>query len=739
MDKKRRILLFILLVVLIFGGNILLQMWLAPEKPAPVDKVVALLKDPDQSCPLAVLGNIPVAGPVFRLPPPPKEVAPKYEEFKKLVAERQAKEAEAQKAQAAKAAEAAQKDLPKDVDIVLDDPDSKMRVVISKNRATVRQITLKEFQAADRRVASPAYLDEAKQTPKLLSLLDDEGDRAKQSYALYIGGKEVQWELEKQSPTEAVFKGEAGPVTVRKRFRLRPGEYHLGLELEFTNNSDVPQEVVYSLVGPGGGPPIEGEFWQRGTIRQVVMGAKEVEGGHSFQFLHGIRAVKGKGKLAIEGPEVRQLSLSKPVLEDRGAVAPLELQYAGVMVPFFAAVIVADGDPLGLKYIEEVRVSYDGDRKPMEKDLIGRLVLESRPIKLEPAKSQQHNYLLYSGPSKVRLLKYEEGVSGELVARYEEELQLRLMTDAPDRSWWGGRFSAFIGWTALIVWFTNLMHGILEWFHAGGIPYWLCIIFLTVLVRGAMFPISRRQALMSRDMQEKMAKLRPELQKIQEKYKDDYRAKAQAQMELQRKYGVSPFGGCMGCLVVLLQMPVFLGLYWALNESIHLRLAEFLWIDNLAAPDMLLHWEKWPVIGWIASIRNPFTGLEILGPYFNILPIVAIVFMLIQQKLIMPPTMDPQMATQMKMMNYMMILMAWLFYWVASGLCLYFSVSSAWALIERKLLPKKKPAGETQPALPAPGKRKAPERASRDGKPKGFFGQLGHWWSELQKKAEKKP
>ncbi len=731
--EKRRFLLFLVLALLLVAGNAALRMWFAPETPPPVDKVVALLKDANQSYHLAALDDFSVAGPVFPvelLLPPPQELAAKKEEFNKLLAEKRTKEAEEKKAAVVK------KPAPPDADVVLDDASCKLRVIISRNNATIRRITLKEYQAADRRVASPEYQDEAREIPKLLDVLDDAGQVARQSYGLYVGDEEVQWTLEKSSPTEAVFKGEVASVTVRKRFRLDPGNYHVGLELEFTNTGDVPREITYSLIGPSAGPPIEGEFWQARTIRQVIVGAKETEGRQNVQLLHGIRFPKGKGKLGGEGPEVRQFSFSKPVLEDRGAFAPMELQYAGVMVPFFAAVIVADGDPLGLKYIEEVRVSYEADRKPVERDLAGRLVLESRPIKLAPSKSEQHRYLLYSGPSKVRLLKYEAGVPEETVVRYEDELQLRLMTDAPDRSWWGGRFSAFIGWTGLIVWFTNLMHGILEWFHGLGVPYWLCIIFLTVLVRGAMFPISRRQALMSRDMQEKMKKIRPELQKIQEKYKDDYRAKAQAQMELQRKHGVSPFSGCMGCLVVLLQMPVFLGLYWALNESINLRLAEFLWIDNLAAPDMLLHWENWPVLGWIASIRNPFSGQQILGPYFNLLPIVAIVFMLIQQKLVMPPTMDDQMAMQMKMMNYMMILFAWLFYWVASGLCLYFSVSSAWALIERKLLPKKKPEETAAPQTPA-GKRKT-DRPSRDGKATGFFRKIGKWWSELQKRAEKR-
>src|SRR6516165_1450798 len=102
--------------------------------------------------------------------------------------------------------------------------------------------------------------------------------------------------------------------------------------------------------------------------------------------------------------------------------------------------------------------------------------------------------------------------------------------------------------------------------------------------------VLRRQATLSIKMQE----LSPEVKKVQEKYKSDPQARNRAVMELYRKHGVNPLGGC---LTLLLQLPVFMGLYYALQESIHFRLAGFLWMDNLAAPDMLLWWgESIPII-----------------------------------------------------------------------------------------------------------------------------------------------
>src|SRR6202022_4677472 len=109
--------------------------------------------------------------------------------------------------------------------------------------------------------------------------------------------------------------------------------------------------------------------------------------------------------------------------------------------------------------------------------------------------------------------------------------------------------------------------------------YGLTIILLTVLVRGLMFPISRKQAYFSIKMQE----MAPELKKIKDKYPSDRKAQMEATSELYRKYKVNPLGSC---LPLLMQMPIFLGLYYALQESIHFRLSEFLWIKNWGRPDV---------------------------------------------------------------------------------------------------------------------------------------------------------
>ncbi len=201
-------------------------------------------------------------------------------------------------------------------------------------------------------------------------------------------------------------------------------------------------------------------------------------------------------------------------------------------------------------------------------------------------------------------------------------------------------------------------------------------------------------------------------------------------MKLMLDNGINPAAQLGGCVMLLLQMPIFMGLYYCLQENVFFRLKPFLWMPNLAAPDMLIRWgNNIPFI----STPEALGTMTYLGPYFNILPIIAVAFMIVQQKMTMPPATDDQQAMQQKMMKYMMILMAFFFYKVASGLALYFIASSIWGVIERKLLPKKKPS------TPPPDSGNGARRKGRPDKPaprkKSW---LKEKWQELLEAAEKK-
>ena len=173
-----------------------------------------------------------------------------------------------------------------------------------------------------------------------------------------------------------------------------------------------------------------------------------------------------------------------------------------------------------------------------------------------------------------------------------------------------------------------------------------------------------------------------------------------------------------------MQMPIFMGLYYALQESVFFRLESLFgdaWIPNLAGPDMLLWWtEHIPFL----STPDDLGGMIYLGPFFNLLPLVSVGLMMYVQSKMMPKSEDPQIQMQQKTMKFMMIIMLFFFYKVAAGLCIYFICSSVWGMIERKLIPK-------QVAIPdEKGSGTGPKDKPEPSEPTGWLGKKKAAWKE---------
>jgi YidC/Oxa1 family membrane protein insertase len=635
--------------------------------------------------------------------------------------------------------------------ITLGDDSFNLKVQVTTHGAGVQSVVLNKFQAANA-MGLPVWQDAAEKVPEPLELIPAEKNRFTPSNLLYqydppegdrpadtLG--DLHWSVQgvnskkneagQEVVHEVVFACEVPgqDLVLTKTYTLSPGDYHVGLAVGIERKADgnsEPLKFQYQLTG-GHGLPVEGD-WYTYTYRSALVGLVDAKGSLWRDFQDAPTIVQKEG-----GDEVRR--------------GDNFIQYAGIAVQYFASVIVAEEkqDNFLLRARATIETVPD-PKKPHLTDLNMRVV--SVPLELKPGAKVVHRYLLYNGPVKVHLLGQLEGdkaVAPELVQRYERTLHLNTLADYHSPGFMGEFFSKIL-WTNLIIFFTNLMHDTLSLLHNlvpyYGLNYGLCIILLTVLVRGLMFPISRKQALTSIKMQA----LAPEMKKLQEKYKTDLQARNQAVMELYRKHGVHPLGSCW---ILLLQMPIFLGLYYALQESIHFRLASFLWMDNLAAPDMLFWWgESIPFI----SRPEALGGFFYLGPFFNLLPVVAGGLMLVQQTLMMPPPTDEQQEMQQKIMKYMMIVMVLLFYKVAAGLAIYFIVSSLWGLVERKLLyPKKAPDGTNMaPAAKQPAgaastaaARASKARGRRDQKDQkeesnGTLRKVRALWEEVLKQAKKK-
>jgi len=193
----------------------------------------------------------------------------------------------------------------------------------------------------------------------------------------------------------------------------------------------------------------------------------------------------------------------------------------------------------------------------------------------------------------------------------------------------------------------------------------LAIVVFTILVRVATYPLTMKQQRSAKAMQA----VGPELKKIQEKYKNDREKAAQAQWALYKEYGVNPLAGCLPLLV---QLPILMGLYQAIVKSLAatpmelLDMSRRLWVPDLANQ---------------VPLANKFLWLNLATPDpLYILPILVVVTTWLQQKLLMPPTSAPrpgEKPDQAAMMSRQMAIIMPLMFGIfalsfASGLSIYF-------------------------------------------------------------------
>lgn len=198
-------------------------------------------------------------------------------------------------------------------------------------------------------------------------------------------------------------------------------------------------------------------------------------------------------------------------------------------------------------------------------------------------------------------------------------------------------------------WLAVPIYKLLMFFQSLVTNWGIAIILITLTVRGMLYPLTKAQY----TSMAKMRNLQPKLAELKERFGDDRQKMGQGMMELYKKEKVNPMGGC---LPILLQMPIFIALYWVLLESVELRHAPFmLWITDLSVQD----------------------------PYY-VMPILMGISMFVMQKMQpMAPTMDPM---QVKMMQWMPVVFTVFFLWFPAGLVLYWLVGNLVAITQQKII-----------------------------------------------------
>lgn len=219
-------------------------------------------------------------------------------------------------------------------------------------------------------------------------------------------------------------------------------------------------------------------------------------------------------------------------------------------------------------------------------------------------------------------------------------------------------------------WFSFLavpLLRLLKMFHGFTHNYGVDIIVLTILIKVLFIPLTSRSMKSMRDMQ----RLQPQMAKLREKFKDDREKLNKETIELYRRHRVNPLGGC---LPMLLQIPVFIGLYQALSQAIELRHAPFaLWVHDLSAHECY----PWPGQGTIHGCNE----FALLGLAIPILVLLMGGSMILQQYLSPASGMDP--AQQRMMMVLMPVMMTVMFINFPSGLVLYWLVNNVLTIAQQ--------------------------------------------------------
>jgi len=428
----------------------------------------------------------------------------------------------------------------------------------------------------------------------------------------------VDWTLVAADSKHCVFEYTDPKVHLKKAFSTTARPYEVQLDVEVTNVAN--KKLRHALT-------LDTSAWRRQS---------EVSGGmfSPRPSLSHVECIASDGKAERLRPEdfepgdFKDAGFAPTPLNQgdfhqaKGAVA-----VAAVSTPYFTQSLVPVAAPAGVTPVCQLLIEDRWDiarfKSKSEDPNAGgiyRARLAYPAVELEPQKSAAYSAVSYNGPLERKLLSAAGG----------GQTRLNDLIDL-------GFFSAI---AKVLVGFLLAVHSV--------IPNWgIAIIVLTLTARTLLFPLSIPSI---RSMM-KMRELKPEIDALNEKYKDDAQAKGLAQMELWRKHKVNPL---KGCLPQLASMPVWFALYTTLQTAVELFNIPFLWFPDLSLPDPLF-----------------------------ILPFVIGATSFMQQKM-MPMQGDP---AQQKMMLYMMPAMFTVFMlFLPAGLGVYMFTNGVLGILQQQLV-----------------------------------------------------
>ena len=412
-------------------------------------------------------------------------------------------------------------------------------------------------------------------------------------------------------------------VRIVKTVRAGERPFELYVETSLTNVSDVPRRHTTSV-----------EIFAYRTNEQV-----KGKWGRVAPFQTNLECSRGGDvkRLGKDANEFKTDWFSEPLLDRFAAIT--NYYFAQALVPLEAA----PGSDAPKPSCDILSEQWFGEGQRPDDDKAGAVYkarLTYPPRTLVPNETATYGQIAFFGPK-------ERDVLVDAGGRWPA---LGNLIDL-------GRFS-FV---------AKFLVAVITWIHAHVTAgsWGLAIIVLTVLVRVVLFPLTWKQIQSTLAMR----KLKPEIDQLNLRFKDDAQAKNLAMMELWRKHKVNPLGGCVPALV---QMPIWFALYATLQTAVEFYNTRFLWFSDLSAPDK----------------------------YF-ILPVVLGATMIIQQRLIPQQGMDPM---QQKMMMWMMpAIFTFMMLFLPAALGVYMLTNSALGISQQLALEKFAPA----PKVPTQGGERA--------------------------------
>lgn len=378
-------------------------------------------------------------------------------------------------------------------------------------------------------------------------------------------------------PASAVFRLKVSDTEyIEYIYSLEPGEYMVDFDVRFIGMDNVLASNISSLT-----------FDWQSYIPQQEKGRQNENNWTNIKFKHYNDDVDG----------FRDRSQKDFEEED----IPTRLKWVAFKDQFFSSVLISG------EYFANGYVAYT--TMPEDSKYL-RYCVSELSVPFEPSASVEYDMSLYFGPNKYNILK-----------EYDMEMEELVML--------GKNIIKFIN--------KHIILNIFNWLNDSINNYGIIILILTLIIKIVLFPLTFK----SFQSQAKMKVLKPRVDELAKKFpkKEDAMKKQQATMDLYKKAGVSPLGGC---LPMALQMPILFAMFRFFPTSIELRQESFLWADDLSTYDSILD--------------LPFT-IPLYGDHISLFTLLMTVSTIITMKINSPSATGQDQMPGMKMMMYIMPVM----------------------------------------------------------------------------------